>query len=141
MKKLYVLFLISVFTSSALAQNSSCFEDYKKVFENRGAYPVEDGTHNNVILSNETKDVTECYICTVKVINGEVAEIAIHFEDDTKDLVIFQFKDKLPWTIHNGISRTRVTNKDEKIHLMFTDKIKPKKKEYKKAPLPKFELN
>jgi hypothetical protein len=66
---------------------------------------------------------------------------AIHFEDDTKDLVIFQFKDKLPWTIHNGISRTRVTNKDEKIHLMFTDKIKPKKKEYKKAPLPKFELN
>lgn len=141
MKKLYALLFVSMFVTSAFAQMDNCYENYKKVFENRGAYPVEDGTHNNVIFSSQSKGATECYLCTAKVMNGEVVEIAIHFEDDTKEIVMFEFKDKLPWTIHDGISRSRVTTKDEKIHVMFIDKIKPKKKEYKKAPLPKFELN
>jgi len=68
-------------------------------------------------------------------------EIAIYFEDDTKEVVVYEFKDKVTWSVDKGISRTRVTRNDEQINVMFTDQIKPKKKQYKKATLPKVELN
>ena len=47
----------------------------------------------------------------------------------------------MPWSINNGMSRTRITLDDEMITIMFTDKIKPKKKKLKSAPKPNFDLN
>lgn len=126
----------------AQTDSESCYEKYRKVFENRGAYEAEDGIHDNVVLSIRRKDEpAECILCTVTIKNGDVVEIAVYYEDNSKDDMEFEFKDNISWTIFNGMSRTRVTNHDEQINLMFTDLIKPKKKKYKQAPLPDFDLN
>ncbi len=141
MKKLYALLLTALITSASFAQDGTCYESYRKVFENRGTYEIKDGVHDDVIISNRSEEGNECYLGSVTVKNGEVIEIAIYFEDDTKEVVVYEFKDKVTWSVANGISRTRVTRNDEQINVMFIDQIKPKKKQYKKAPLPKFDLN
>ncbi|MCB9187894.1 MAG: hypothetical protein H6599_01300 [Flavobacteriales bacterium] len=144
MKKLYFLLFLSFIGTSLLAQteSESCYEKYRKVFENRGAYEAEDGVHDNVVLSIRPKnEPAQCILCKVTIKNSDVVEIAVYYEDDTKEVMEFQFKDNIAWTIFNGMSRTRVTDKDEQINLMFTDLIKPKKKKYKEAPLPDFDLN
>lgn len=143
MKKLYFLLFLGLMSSTYFAQTKveSCYEKYREVFENRGAYEIEDGVHDNVVLSIRSDEGAECLLCTVTIKNFDVVEIAIYFEDDSKEIIEYEFKDKISWTIFNGMSRTRITKADEQINLMFTDLIKPKKKKYKTAPLPDFDLN
>lgn len=138
------MLFLGLMSSTFFAQtdSESCYEKYRKVFENRGAYEAEDGVHDNVVLSIRRKgEPAECILCRVTIKNADVVEIAVYYEDDSKEVMEFEFKDNISWTIFNGMSRTRITNHDEQINLMFTDLIKPKKKKYKQAPLPDFELN
>ncbi|CAG5080414.1 hypothetical protein [Parvicella tangerina] len=144
MKKLYFFLFLGLLGSGMFAQSGdeSCYDKYRLVFENRGAYEAEDGMHDNVVLTIRKQDEpTECILCSVRIKNGEINEIMVYYEDDTKETMEFDYKDNISWTVFNGMSRTRITDKDEKIVLMFTDLIKPKKKKYKKAPLPDFDLN
>lgn len=141
MKKLYALLFTALISTALFAQDKGCYENYRKVFENRGTFEIKDGVHDDVIISNRSAEGNDCFLGSVTVLNGEIAEIAIYFEDDTKEVVVYEFKDKLTWTVGKGISPTRVTRNDEQINVMFIDQIKPKKKQYKKAPLPKFDLN
>jgi len=143
MKKLYILSLFALFSISPFFGQElfTCYDEYRKVFENRGAFEVKDGIHDDVILTIRKDKETECYVCTVTIKQGDVVEIAIYFEDNTKEVLTYEFTDKSSWSIYNGISKTRVTDKEEKINIMFTDMIKPKRKEFKKAPKPKFDLN
>lgn len=138
------MLFLGLMSTAMFAQTGtgSCYEKYRKVFENRGAYEAEDGVHDNVVLSIRRKDEpAECILCTVTIKNGDVVEIAVYYEDNSKEDMEFEFKDNISWTIFNGMSRTRITTHDEQINLMFTDLIKPKKKKYKQAPLPEFDLN
>lgn len=144
MKKLYFLLFLGLFgvVSYAQTESESCYEKYRKAFENLGAFEVEDGEHDKVIISIRNKaGIAECALGSVSVKNGEIVEVVVYYEDDTKDVLNFDFKDNIPWTVFNGISRTRITKADEQVNLMFTTKIKPKKKKFKQAPLPDFELN
>jgi ABC-type transporter MlaC component len=144
MKKLYTLLftiVLAVCTATTQAQTENCYDQYKKVFDNRGADAVEDGLHKNVILSVKTKTETECYLVDVTVKRGEIVEIRMYFEDGTSEPVIYEFKENNTWIIYNGVSRTRITTNEETIHIFFTNRIKPKKKTPVKAPKPNFELN
>lgn len=144
MKKLYFLLFLGLIGTGVFAQSKTedCHEKYKTVLENRGAYTAEDGVHENVVLTIRKKDEpTECILCTVLIKNGEINKIEVYYEDDTKETLEFDFKDNISWTVFNGMSRTRITDKDQMIVLMFTDLIMPKKKKYKQAPLPDFDLN
>jgi hypothetical protein len=144
MKKLYTLLFTGIITSflaTASAQTENCYDQYKKVFDNRGADAVEDGLHKNVILSVKTKTETECFLVDVTVKRGEIVEIVMYFEDGTSEPIIYEFKESNAWIIYNGISRTRITTNEETIHIFFTNRIKPKKKTPVKAPKPNFELN
>jgi hypothetical protein len=144
MKKLYTLLftgIITGFLATASAQTENCYDQYKKVFDNRGADAVEDGLHKNVILSVKTKTETECFLVDVTVKRGEIVEIVMYFEDGTSEPIIYEFKESNAWIIYNGISRTRITTNEETIHIFFTNRIKPKKKTPVKAPKPNFELN
>lgn len=140
MKNLYALVLITLFSVSFIAQDN-CYDQYKKVFDNRGADPVEDGVHKNVVLSVKSKTSTDCYTVDVTVKRGEVIEINMYFEDGSAEPMIYEFKETNSWVVYNGVTRTRITTNDETIHIFFTDRIKPKKKTPVKAPTPKFELN
>lgn len=146
MKILITLFLVTVFTVAS-AQNGSqktadCYEEYVKVFENRGADEVTDGKYDTVVVSIRVNNgSTYCYMGKADVRDAMVRRLWIMFEDGTYEEFKMFFKTQDPTTIKNGISRTQVTTDNEMLNIFFITKIKPKKKQYKKAPLPKFELN
>jgi hypothetical protein len=92
-----------------------------------------------VIVRTETS--TDCYTAKVNVKGGVIIGTALYFDDESYEAVEYEFKKTMPWSINNGMSRTRITLDDEMITIMFTDKIKPKKKKLKLAPKPNFDLN
>ncbi len=144
MKHFYISFLLiaSSFLMNAVAQEeASCYDQYRKVFENRGANPVEDGAHDNIILTIRTGNDAECYVARAVVQNSVIVEIDMYFEDGTFEKREFEFKDNSSWSIYNGMSKTKITEKDEYINVMFVNKIKPKRKKLMKAPKPNFDLN
>lgn len=144
MKKIYVTFLLislSLLMSTYAQDGGSCYEQYRKVFENRGANPVEDGAHDNIILTVRTGDASECYVARAVVQESQIVEIDLYFEDGSFEKKEYEFKDKSSWSIHNGMSKTKITEKDEYINIMFVNKIKPKRKKLMKAPKPVFDLN
>lgn len=144
MKKIYITFILvslSLLMSNYAQDNVSCYEQYRKVFENRGAEPVEDGAHDNIILTIRTGEVAECFVARAVVHQSLIVEVDLYFEDGTYEKKEYEFKDKSSWSIHNGMSKTKITDKDEYVNVMFVNKIKPKRKKLMKAPKPVFDLN
>jgi len=144
MKKNYVTFLLlsfGLFLGASAQDASSCYEQYRKVFENRGANPVEDGAHDNIILTVRTGEISECYVARAVVQESQIVEIDLYFEDGSFEKKEYEFKDNSSWSIHNGMSKTKITEKDEYVNIMFVNKIKPKRKKLMKAPKPNFDLN
>jgi len=141
MKKLYAcamtLFMVSTLT---IGQNTkkeeTCLEAYQKEFAERGAFPVEDGTYKNVIVSIVSGSGTECFYGKVKVENNHVTTVYLSFEDNTYEYLDRTYKGESRAKINNGITDPLVTTAGEKIYVVFIDKIKPKKRQYKKAPKP-----
>ena len=88
MKSLYSLVFLTVISGFIFGQEN-CFDQYKKVFDNRGADAVEDGVHKNVVLTVKSKTSTECYTVDVTVKRGEVVEISMYYEDCTSEPIIY----------------------------------------------------
>lgn len=142
MKKIYFLSALLFIASSYSAQELfTCYDEWKKVFENRGAFFVNDGKHDKIVLVVRTEKTTNCYTASVDVKGGVVVSTALYFDDDSYETVAYEFKENLAWSINNGMSIDRTTLDDEVITILFTDKIKPKKKKLKSAPKPNFDLN
>lgn len=142
MKKIYILFGLMIIGSSFSAQELfTCYDEWKKVFENRGANPVDDGAHDNIVVTVRGDNHTECLTGRAEVKDGLVSGVFLYFDDGTYEKMEYEFKKEQPWSIFNGISRTRITKDEEMINVMFTDRIKPKKKKLKTAPKPNFDLN
>lgn len=140
MKKLYFAGLLMALSFSGFAQDDvDCYNYYYKVFEQRGAYNVQDGTHENVIVSIRSGNETDCYEGKVEVKNGNVSKIFLSFEDNTYEPYAPKFKNDYATTIKNGVSRSQITMEDEIVNVFFIKKIKPKKKKYKRAKLIKLE--
>lgn len=119
----------------------TCYDEWKKVFENRGADPVDDGFHDNIVVTVRSENGTECLTGRAEVKGGVVISVSLYFDDNTYEKVEYAFKTEQPWSIFNGMTRTRITENEEMINVMFTDRIKPKKKKLKSAPKPSFDLN
>lgn len=129
---------------SANAQSEqTCYQKYAKVFEVRGANEVEDGNHDNVVITIRKGSFADCFLGRVKVVNGIVdpKSIKLTFVDGSFEKFDRNYKyDDQPVTILNGMSKTMVTRDDELINVLFVDAIKPKKKALKRAPEPDFDL-
>lgn len=142
MRKLYMLFIMVILGSSFSAQELfTCYDEWRKVFENRGVETIEDGIHDNIVVTVRSEKGTECLIGRVEVVASLVTKLYIYFDDNSYEEVVYEFKKKEPWSFYNGITRTRVTENDEMINILFTDRIAPKKKKQKVAPKPDFDLN
>lgn len=148
MKKIILsALLIGAFSFTGVSQNNeddlTCYQKYAKKFEERGAFPVEDGTYNDVIITFRKGSFAECYFGKVRVKDKAVVthEMFLKFEDDTYEKIVrnFKYKDQAI-DIIDGISRTMVTDDEELINVLFYKKIRPKKKSYKKAPDPNFDF-
>jgi len=146
MKKILLsLFVVTLF-SSAFAQTNktqSCYQKYASVFEKRGAYNVDDGTYDDVIITFRKGSMADCLYGKVQVKKGLINtyEMYLKFEDGTYEKIHRQFRfPEQEVGITNGMSKTMITIEDELITIIFVDKIKPKKKAYKKAPNPDFDF-
>jgi len=123
-------------------ENSTCYQKYAKVFEVRGANTVEDGIHDNVIISIRKGSFADCFVGRVKVEGGIVDQktMQMSFVDGSFEPFRRSYKYDDPIEIINGISKTMVSNDEELVNILFIDAIKPKKKAYKRAPEPDFDL-
>lgn len=143
MKKLsFLLFSILISLSSMAQSESGCHERYVRVFEVRGANVVEDGEHQDVVITVRKGTFEDCFIGRVSVIGGKVMKnsIQLTFVDGTFEKFDRAYKDNDPVKIINGMSETMITKDDELINVLFVSAIKPKKKAYKRAPEPDFNL-
>lgn len=121
---------------------SNCYLKWAKLFEERGAEDVEDGTHDQIIITFRRGTKAECFNGKVEVKNGKITGIWLRFEGGTYEPLDKKYKhnEKNQVTsdikIVNGISTTLVTEDDQLINVIFIKKLKPKKKAYEKAPEP-----
>lgn len=116
---------------------SNCYLKYARVFEERGANDVGDGSHSDVIITFRNGSSADCLTGKVDVKDGKVVTMYLRMEDGSYEELKRKWKyEQKDVTIENGISRTLITATDELINVMFIKKIKPKKKGYEKAPDP-----
>ncbi len=137
MKKLFLLLLLSGVFSQSYAQ-TGCFAEWKEVFERRGSYTVTDDMYRSVILSFIEGTESYCIYGKVRVENGKIVSVFVQYEDGEFALMDQKFVNKAnraPGVI-NGISEEISNEAGEKFYVLFIDKIKPKKREYKKAGGP-----
>ncbi len=138
-----VLTFLGLFGMPLFAQDDvSCFMEYSKLFEQRGANNVEDGVHDNVIITIRSAVGTraECLMGRVKVKDKKVIEMSFRFTDGTFEKYEPTYKFSQDAIITNGISKTLITTDEKLINVLFVNHIKPKKKEYERAPLPNFDF-
>lgn len=144
MKKILLISLIS-FGFTAYSQSNSeptCFQKYAKAFEVRGANNVPDGTYKEVVISIRKGSFADCFMGKVVVKNGIIDKDAIYltFVDGQYEQLRRSYKSDEAINIINGMSKTLLTEDEELINVMFVNAIKPKKKAFKKAPDPDFDL-
>ena len=139
MKQLFTLALaLGLATSLNAQKEESCLEAYQKAFAERGAHAVEDGTYKSVIISIVSKNGTECFSGKAKVESMNVTAMYIAYEDNTYEYIDRKYKGDSNGRakIVNGITEPLLTEQGEKIYVIFTEKIKPKKKQFKKVTGP-----
>ncbi len=123
--------------AQAKEKEESCLEAYQKAFSERGSEPVPDATYKNVIISIvSNKTGTECFAGKVKVEQSQVTAMYIAYEDNTYEFIDRKYKGDNKAKINNGISEPFITDQGEKIYVIFTEKIKPRKKQFKKVTGP-----
>lgn len=135
---LSILFIsTALFSSAQEAEELTCLQKYQQIFEKRGSNHVPDGMERNVIVSVSDKFGTNCFYGKARVEGNKVTSIFIKVEDESYEL--FESKDfKTPYgaPINNAISEPWVTKEGKTMQVVFIDYIKPKKKQYMKAPDP-----
>jgi hypothetical protein len=151
-----VLFLmVSVFSTGLFAQSgaskqtsssSTCFKEWYALFKERGAKPIEDGTHE-VVITLRKDDYTECFLGKIDVAGGKISSrLSIQKVDgsyeefDKKVSEAYQnpegtLKEEMR-AITNGMSAPVVLSDGLAIRLFFYKSIGDKPMANKKAPAP-----
>lgn len=114
----------------------SCYEAYKKEFDERGAYTVEDGKYTGVIIAIGNAEGMDCVYGKVAVEGGAVTTMWLMYEDNSYEFLDRKYTGASRAKILNGITEALKTTTGETIYVIFVDKIKPKKKQVKKATGP-----
>ncbi len=138
-----IAILFTILSLIAFGQDEpTCFQKYAKAFEVRGANEVPDGTYEQVVISVRKGSFADCFMGKVVVKNGVIvrSSIQLTFVDGSYEPLKRAYKSDGPINIINGMSKTLLTEDEELINIMFVNAIKPKKKAFKKAPDPDFDL-
>lgn len=134
------LFTFAVNAQPPSQNEDNCYQTYAKLFEERGANTVAEGWADNVVITIRTGNEADCYIGKVRILKDTIADIFIKFSDGDMERLQKKFKKfEKTITVLNGISTTMVTIDGELINVIFPDLLKPKKKAYQRAPLPKLD--
>jgi hypothetical protein len=132
MKHTLTLLVLTFALSGAFAQ-SGCLQEWRDAFEERGSYSVSDDMHRKVYISFVEDGESSCVAGKARVENGRVVSIFFQYEDGTYELMDLDFanKDGRPPSIENGVSEEIISEDKQHLFIIFVEKLKPKKKEYK----------
>lgn len=132
MKSTVLLLFFTFLFSGAFAQ-TGCLQEWKKVFEERGAYTVSDDMHRKVYISFVEDGESWCVAGKARVENGKVVSVFLQYEDGTYELMDMKLLNKSGKApgIENGISEEIINEENEHFYVIFVEKLKPKKKQYK----------
>ncbi len=132
MKRTILLLFITFLVSGAYAQ-TGCLEEWRAAFETRGAYSVSDDMHRKVYISFVTSGESVCLSGKARVENGKIVSVFLQFEDGTYELMDMKLSNKEGKApgVSNGISEEIINEDQEHFFVIFVEKLKPKKKEYK----------
>lgn len=132
MKKTALLLFFTFLFSGAFAQ-TGCLAEWKSVFEKRGSYSVSDDMHRKVYISFVEDGESYCVAGKARVENGKVVSVFLQYEDGTfelMDMKLLNASGKLAG-IENGISEEIINEEKQHFYVIFVEKLRPKKKEYK----------
>ncbi|MBD3637854.1 MAG: hypothetical protein HUJ25_10905 [Crocinitomicaceae bacterium] len=131
MKKTLLLLFFSCLVTGAFSQG--CLEAWKKAFEKRGAYTVSDDMHRKVYIHFEDGEDSYCVAGKARVENGKIVSVFLQYEDGTYELMDMKITNLngQPAGITDGISEEMINEKGDHFYVIFVEKLKPKKKEYK----------
>ena len=132
MKRTILLLFITFLVSGAYAQ-TGCLEEWRAAFETRGAYSVSDDMHRKVYISFVKSGESVCLSGKARVENGKIVSVFLQFEDGTYELMDMKLANKEGKApgVSNGISEEIINEDQEHFFVIFVEKLKPKKKEYK----------
>lgn len=132
MKRTILLVFLTFLFSGAYAQ-TGCLQEWRKVFQERGAYSVSDDMHRKVYISFVENGESWCVLGKARVENGKVVSVFLEYEDGTYELMDMKLlnKDGKAPAIENGISEEIINEAKEHFYVIFVEKLKPKKREYK----------
>jgi hypothetical protein len=140
MKKHLLILSVLLLAAAGFSQGNpnDCFKRLEQAFATRGSLAIADAIHSNVIISFFENGETRCISGKVRVENGVITSIFFQNEDNTYELMDKKFANvkKLAPTITNGISEMIITVDGEKLRVVFYEKLKPKKQNYKQINLP-----
>ncbi len=132
MRKTILLLFFTFLFSGAFAQ-SGCLQEWKDIFEKRGSYSVSDDMHRKVYISFVENNESWCVSGKARVENGKIVSVFLQFEDGTYELMdmkLLNESGKAP-SVENGVSEEIINEEGEHFYVIFIEKLRPKKKEYK----------
>ena len=147
MKNLLQLLLVTSillfgFTINANAQ-ANCYEEYIKVFKERGAGNVPDGIQEVVFTVREGSKA-DCYMGKVKVKDNQIVEtLGVILEDGSLKKMGVKLNAKYKETenpailymdIANGMSSSFLTDDNKIVNVFFIKQLNTKAKSIKLAP-------
>ena len=110
-------------------QELNCYNKWAMKFEERGADKVEDGSYDDVIVTNRQGAKAICYRGKVEVSNGIITRFFILLNDGTYEEFKRAWKNNsnVNVGIVNGISATMLSTHNELINVLWPSKIRPRK--------------
>jgi hypothetical protein len=138
MKATILLVILFSIVFSVDSQTNDCYKRLEEAFSKRGSNGVGDAEHEVIISFFDKSGNATCASGKVRVENGQIVSIFIHYDDGTYGLYDKKFyneKKQFPY-ITNGISDMISTPDGEKFKVIFINKLKPKAKAIKEFVLP-----
>lgn len=151
-KRILIAALLAMLISPAFAQTKStaaaakdCYGDWYKLFRERGAKPVPDGTQD-IVISLRKEGYSECFMGKVDVVNGKIKPpVLVGKEDGTFETLaeaglrldpamISSMSPDALVTISDGMSITAYTTDRESVKIFFYKYVNDKPKKNKVAP-------
>ena len=140
---LLVTSLLVIGSTINVNAQSNCYDEYYKLFIDRGATAVPDGAQDVVITIREGEKA-DCYMGRVQVKNNQIISMdGLILEDGTIKKMGMKLSPKykdpkkpavLYTEIADGMSATLLSDDNRLVNIFFIKQLSAKTKAYKKAP-------
>jgi len=133
MRKTFLLFVLTLLFAGGASAQTGCLDEWRKAFDKRGSYSVSDDMHRKVYISFVEDGVSTCISGKARVENGRIVSVFLQYEDGSYELMDEKLlnKDGRPPKVENGISEEIINESSDHFYVIFVEKLKPEKKQYK----------